>query len=178
MHPGAMENMKIIRKKYLQYMDTIEHPKVLDVGGLFDVPHKTYFRHFENIPNIDWTVCDIVKHHSVDVVMPGPFTMPFPDETFDLVVSGQMLEHCLNPFKSVAEMKRVLKTGCRMALAAPSAGPRHDPRDGWRFYEDAFKFIAEDIGGIRVIADWIQRDAPDERSRKWQDHMFVGEKIS
>ena len=118
-----------------------------------------------------------MEHPSVDVVMTGPYSLPFEDETFDLVVSGQMLEHCSNPFKSVAEMKRVLKTGGRLALAAPSAGPRHDAQDGWRFMDDAFRFIMEDIGDIKIIADWIHRDAPDQRSRKWQDHLFVGEKI-
>ena len=178
MHPSSIENMKIIREKYLGYLNKIKNPKIIDVGGLYDVPHKTYLRLFEDIPGIQWVVCDVVKHPSVDVVMPGPFILPFEDESFDLVVSGQMLEHCLNPYKSVAEMKRVLKTGSCLALTAPSAGPRHADYDAWRFYEDAFKFIAEDVGGIKVIADWIQRDAPDERSRKWQDHMFVGEKIS
>ena len=178
MHPSSVENMKIIREKYLGYLNKIKNPKIIDVGGLYDVPHKTYLRLFEDIPGIQWIVCDIVKHPSVDVVMPGPYSLPFEDETFDLVVSGQMLEHCSNPFKSVAEMKRVLKTGCRMVLAAPSAGPYHDVQDGWRFMDDAFRFIVEDIGGIKIIADWIHKDAPDQRSRKWQDHLFVGEKIS
>ncbi len=176
MHPSSIENMKIIRKKYLGYLNTITAPKVLDVGGLYDVPHKTYLRLFEDIANIEWTVTDIVNHPSVDVVMDNPLILPFSDESFDLVVSGQMLEHCCNPFKSVAEMKRVLKTGGRLALAAPAAGPRHDKQDGWRFMDDGFRFIMEDIGGIKTIADWIHKDAPDERSRKWQDHLFVGEK--
>jgi len=177
MHPSSVENMKKIREKYLGYLNNIKNPKVIDVGGLYNQEHKTYLRLFEDIPGIQWTVCDIVEHPSVDHVMTGPYTLPFEDETFDLVVSGQMLEHCANPFKSVAEMKRVLKTGCRMALAAPSAGPCHDAQDGWRFIDDAFRFIAEDIGGIKIIADWIHKDAPDQRSRKWQDHLFVGEKI-
>jgi len=177
MHPSSVENMKKIRAQYLQYLNKIENPKVLDVGGLHNQPEKSYLRLFENIPGIEWTVADIVEHPSVNVVMTNPFVLPFEDETFDLVVSGQMLEHSANPFKSVAEMHRVLKTGGRLALAAPSAGPRHDAQDGWRFMDDAFRFIAEDIGGIEIIADWIHKDAPDTRSRKWQDHLFVGKKI-
>lgn len=177
MHPSSVENMKKIRRKYLTYLNKIENPKVLDVGGLYNQPEKSYRKLFEDIQGIEWTVADIVKHSSVDVMMTGPYSLPFEDETFDLVVSGQMLEHCSNPFKSVAEMKRVLKVGGRLALAAPSAGPRHDAQDGWRFMDDGFRFIAEDIGGIEIVADWIHKDAPDERSRKWQDHLFVGKKI-
>ena len=104
MHPSSVENMKIIRQKYLTYLNSIENPKVLDVGGLYNQPEKSYRRLFEDIHGIEWIVADIVKHPSVDVVMNGPYSLPFEDETFDLVVSGQMLEHCSNPFKSVAEM--------------------------------------------------------------------------
>jgi len=177
MHPSSISNMKLIRPKYLQYLNQVENPKVLDVGGLHNHPEKSYLRLFEDISGIEWVVADIVEHPSVDVVMTGPYSLPFSQETFDLVVSGQMLEHCSNPFKSVTEMKRVLKTGCMLALAAPSTGPRHDAQDGWRFLDDAFRFIAEDVGGIEIIADWIDTKAPDERSRKWRDHLFVGRKL-
>lgn len=176
MHPGAMNNMKYIKEKYLaDYLNKLRHPiKVLDVGGIYDVPHKTYRKHFTEYLNMSWTVTDIAKHPTTDVLLEEPYTYPFDNEYFDLVVSGQMLEHCVNPFKAVAEMKRVLKSGGMIVLSAPSAGPAHDVRDGWRFMDDGFQFIMEDIGGIETVADWIQTDAPDERSRKWQDHLFVG----
>ena len=115
MHPSSMENMKIARKKHLGYLDSIK-PKVVDVGGMHDVPHKTYLRIFEDIPGIEWNVCDLVEHPSVTHVMTGPYKLPFEDDSVDLIVSGQMLEHCDNPFKSVAEMKRILKPGSRMVL--------------------------------------------------------------
>lgn len=174
MHPSSVENMKRA-KAYASYIYSLDELRVIDVGGLHLVPHKSYLRLFEDHTNISWTVADIVKHPSVDVVMPGPYTLPFPDDTFDLVVSGQMLEHCRNPFRSVAEMKRVLRPGCMVIIIAPSEGPRHDRVDCWRFLEDAFHSIAEEVG-LEVVADWIDRSAPDERSRQWADHVFVGRK--
>ena len=174
MHPSSIENMKRVRERYLGYLGEVKTPRAADVGGI----GKSYSSLFEDLTDLQWTVCNIQEHKLVDVVMPGPYTIPVEDETFDLVVSGQMLEHCANPFKSVAEMTRVLKTGARLVLIAPSAGPYHAPPDAWRFLEDAFKFISEDVGNLRTVADWIDRDAPDERSRKWQDHIFVGEKLS
>lgn len=175
MHPSSVKNMQQA-KEYVRYIYDLKHLSVIDVGGLYDMPHKTYLRLFEDHPSISWTVADIVKHPSVDVVMPGPYNLPFPNETFDLVVSGQMLEHCSNPFKSITEMRRVLKTGSSMIIIAPSSGPRHDVQDCWRFMDDAFKAIVDDIGGIKIIANWIDKSAEDERSRKWQDHVFVGRK--
>lgn len=169
MHPSSLLNMREA-KQHLAYLRP--GAKVLDVGGRGLKSDRSYKSIF---PDTDYHVADIEDGLGVTHVMPGPYELPFPDETFDLVVSGQMLEHCENPFKSVAEMKRVLKTGCRMVLIAPSTGPRHDKRDGWRFLDDAFLFIANDLG-LKVIADWIDTTAEDERSKKWRDHVFVGEK--
>jgi SAM-dependent methyltransferase len=168
MHPSSMENMAKIRDKYL---DIKANPlKVLDVGGFHNNPDKTYQKIFDDIDDLVWIVVDIVKHPSVTVVMEDPLKIPFPDNSFDLVVSGQMLEHCCQPFKMVAEMKRVVKPDGYIAIIAPSIGHRHDKQDGWRFLDDAFRFIAEDVG-LEIIADWIDNDSP-----KWKDHCFVGRK--
>ena len=105
-------------KQYAAYIYDLINPRVIDVGGLYDVPHKSYLRLYEDHPGIQWTVADIVAHPSVDMVMPGPYTLPFPDDHFDLVVSGQMLEHCRNPFRSVAEMRRVVRPGCMIIIIA------------------------------------------------------------
>lgn len=164
MHPSSIENMK----KAIEIVYSYPWGTVLDVGG-----RKHSYR--ELFHGAEYIVCDIEDDPTVDLVMPGPFSLPIKSAAVDLVVSGQMLEHCANPFKSVAEMVRVLKPGGRIILIAPSAGPRHDTQDGWRFMDDAFRFIAEDVGLI-PLADWITRNAPDERSRKWQDHVFIGEK--
>lgn len=107
--------------------------------------------------------------------MPGPYEFPYEDDYFDLVVSGQTLEHVPNPFRLITEMKRVMKPGGRMAIIVPSAGPRHDKKDYWRFMDDAFEAIADEVG-LKTVANWISEDAPDERSRKWRDNVFVGTK--
>lgn len=167
-HPSSLENMGRAKA----YLNIGEGAKVLDVGGRGLSSDRSYRSLFENT---EYFVADIEDGLGVTHVMPGPYELPFDDGFFDLVVSGQMLEHCANPFKSVAEMRRVLKPGCRMVLIAPSSGPRHDKQDGWRFMDDAFRFIADEVG-LKVIADWIDRGASDERSRKWQDHIFIGER--
>jgi SAM-dependent methyltransferase len=178
MHPSSLNNMKIVRQKYLSYLNQIKNPIICDVGGLYDIPQKSYKQLFHDL-NPKWIICDIVKHFSVTHTMTGPYSIPFEDNTFDLIVSGQMLEHCSNPFKSVNEMKRVLKTNHMMVLIAPSTGPKHDVQDGWRFMDDAFRFIIDDIGGIETVADWIDKGSfeTNDRSSKWRDHMFVGKKV-
>ena len=171
MHPSSVENMRICRAKYLQYW-TPEMP-ILDVGGRGLNKDRSYRQVFPEAKV--YSVADILDGKGVTHVMAGPYELPFEDDSFDLILSGQMLEHCKNPFRSVAEMARVLKQGCRMALIAPSAGPKHDTIDCWRFMDDSFAAIAEETG-LKIIADWIQHVSPDERSMKWRDHVFVGEK--
>lgn len=173
MHPSSMENMRRVRNKYLP--EVSEEWKVLDVGGRGLASDRSYRGVFPE-PK-EYLVADIQEGLGVTHMMPGPYTLPFDNDTFDLIVSGQMLEHCSNPFKSVAEMQRVLKPGGHIAIIVPSSGPYHDSQDGWRFLKDAFRFIGEDIGGFETVADWIDTNAPDQRSRKWQDHVWVARKI-
>lgn len=168
-----MRNMSLVKSQHLKHIDATSI--ILDVGGRGLASDRSYHSLF---PNSTYYVADIEDGRGVTHKMPGPYTLPFDDDTFDLVVSGQMLEHCSNPFKSVNEMKRVLKPNAYIVLIAPSAGPRHDKQDGWRFMNDAFKFIVKDIGNMQIVADWIDKGpfAPNDRSSRWRDHVFVGKK--
>lgn len=175
MHPASMNHMRELRRRHLGYLR--QGARICDDGGLHNQPEKTYLRVFEDL-SPDYHVCDIVEHPSVRHVKPDPFTLPFPDQNFDLVVSGQMLEHCQNPFRAVAEMKRVLKVGCCLAVIAPSTGPRHDAQDGWRFMDDAFRFIATEVGGLETVVDFIDRSNDmSTRSARWHDHVWLARRI-
>jgi len=172
MHPSSINNMKKVRDKYLLHLSP--QSMILDVGGRGLTKDRSYRSLFDGKYK-DYYVADIVDGMGVTHIMPGPYTLPYDDNTFDLIVSGQMLEHCDNPFKSVAEMKRVLKPDAFIVLIAPSSGPYHDAQDCWRFMKDSWRAIAKDIG-LTLIDQWITTNAPDERSRKWQDNVFVGKK--
>jgi SAM-dependent methyltransferase len=176
MHPDSMRLMAEVKRKYLGYLKGIEHPYVCDDGGLASNPSKSYRHLFPEV--YAYLTYDIVAHPSVDVVKPTPFTLPTAGDTYDLVLSGQMLEHCQNPFKAVAEMKRVLKTGCCLAIIVPSAGRRHDAQDGWRFMDDAFKFISAEVGGFETLCDFIDTQGTEEgRGKHWRDHVWVARKV-
>lgn len=178
MHPSSINNM--IKARNHKKVSLGSSLKILDVGGRtldsgFEAgSDRSYKKVFEDITEVYHTA-DIVKGTGVTHVMPGPYTLPMEDNTYDLIVSGQTLEHVRNPFRSVAEMTRVLKPNGWIILIAPSAGPRHDKVDCWRFMDDSFRAIAKESGLI-PIADWIDHNAPDERSAKWKDHVFVGRK--
>jgi len=175
MHPSSVTNMKRAMEIVKDYLFT--GMTVLDVGGRnIGTPDRSY-KHLYDYLFPKYYVADINEGPNVTHIMKHPYELPFEDDSVDLIVSGQTLEHVRNPFRSVAEMKRVLKPGGYMILIAPSQGKYHDNPDCWRFMDDAFKSIAaEDEVDLEVIADWVDLSAPDERSQRWKDHTFVGQK--
>lgn len=175
MHPSSRMNMtkaiSSIAKKLP--MDLI----VLDVGGRNihrqDRSYKGLFASFKH-----YYIADINHGPNVTHLMKGDYDLPFEDNSIDLIVCGQTLEHVKNPFKSVAEMKRVLKPNMFMCLCAPSAGPYHDNPDCWRFMDDSFKAIAEDVGGLKILYDWVYLTGnKEDRGERWKDHTCVLQKI-
>lgn len=51
---------------------------------------------------------------------------PYPDQSFDLVVCNQVLEHLKNIFLPLSEMDRVLKPGGRLAIGIPNLAGLHN----------------------------------------------------
>lgn len=174
MHPSSLINMQKCRDH--QNIKLLKNNKILDVGGrsLGTSKDRSYKNIFKDITQ-EYCIADIVAGEGVTHIMPGPYTLPFHDEYFDIIVSGQTLEHVKNPFRSAKEMTRTLKKNGYIFLIAPSTGPRHDVIDCWRFMDDSFKAIAEECE-LKIIADWIDKSAPDKRSRQWSDHIFIGQK--
>jgi SAM-dependent methyltransferase len=48
--------------------------------------------------------------------------LPFPDDTFDLILSHEVLEHVQDDLQAVVEMVRVLREGGRLVLFTPNRG--------------------------------------------------------
>lgn len=107
---------------------------------------------------------DVVAGPGVDQVYDG-LTIPFEDESFDCVVSTEMLEHCTRPWRVVGEMARVVKRGGLVLVTArgwvvtkrwtESNGVEvgevacfafHNPPDRWRFSGEAMAELAADAG--------------------------------
>lgn len=161
-------------KKALTYLDMSKKYVILDVGGRGLKGDRSYRSVFEN-NIISYHIADIQEGENVTHVMPAAYDIPSDDNYYDIIVSGQTLEHVKNPFRLVAEMKRVLKSNGFLILIAPSTGHRHDIIDCWRFMDDSFKAIAEETE-LKVVANWIDTESDDKKSAIWKDHVFIGQK--
>ncbi len=74
--------------------------------------------------------------------------LPFDDESFDIVVSTEMLEHDPFPWVSMAEMGRVLRPGGLLLLTARGNGFKLHayPDDYWRFMPSSFPLLLKLAG--------------------------------
>jgi SAM-dependent methyltransferase len=140
MHRSAYEHIKACIKSYL---DSSRSYRVLDFGARTSrkqhLTHRELFRPLK----AEYVGLDVISGDNVDVVMPKPYTVPFDNESFDVVVSGQVFEHVPFFWVSFLEMARVVKVGGYIFLTAPSRGHIHShPFDCWRFYPDGYKALA------------------------------------
>lgn len=73
-------------------------------------------------------------------------SLGFPSETFDFLISDQVLEHVEgNPFKAFEETVRVVKNGGHVVHTTCFMNQIHGaPNDYWRFTPDALRLMADD----------------------------------
>ncbi len=72
--------------------------------------------------------CDIshaqllsAKHKGVGMLVTNDaLSLSFPDDTFDIVLSSDAIEHTIAPDRAIAEMARVLKPSGKLVLTVPN----------------------------------------------------------
>lgn len=166
MHASSLENMQKCYRRFIRgsALESKEKVLVLDIGGA-DV-NGNYRDVFED-PPFSYVACDLSPGEGVDLVLDDPYRIPMDDASVDIVLSGQMLEHCEFFWLAVAEMVRILKPDGFLFLIAPSAGPIHPyPVDCYRFYPDAYKALAK-YAQCQLIDLWHDERGP------WKDLVGV-----
>jgi ubiquinone/menaquinone biosynthesis C-methylase UbiE len=108
------DSTRSLIKKYSKKGD-----KVLDVGvGLGRVlsPFTELDRYGIDI-SLDYL--SIAKKNGIEVALSSVDDMPFPDDTFDLVISCDVIEHVIDLHSCYQQMVRVLKPGGILILRTP-----------------------------------------------------------
>lgn len=118
--------------------------QVLEIGP--DELPSTY-RRLISTQDIVWHTLD--GHDSPELTYPGAglYSFPIPDGSYDIVLSGQVIEHVAKVWRWMPELARVTKPGGRVVTIAPCSWPYHEaPIDCWRFYPEALKALSEESG--------------------------------
>jgi SAM-dependent methyltransferase len=81
--------------------------------------------------------------------------LPFPDGSFDLILSHEVIEHVQDDTTAVAEMIRVLKPGGRAVIFSPNRGYPFETHGV--YWKGTYRF-----GNIPFV-NWLPR--------RWRDHL-------
>ena len=136
--------------------------RVLDVGAGFGRHVYECARRGARAVALDYAEAEVVEtratigamHAAGEIgesafigVMRGDATkLPFPDNSFDVVITSEVLEHITDDTAAIAEMVRVLRPGGRFAASVPAEFPE---RINWRL-SDAYHAPIAVGGHVRI----------------------------
>lgn len=134
MHPTAFENCKRFFAAYADAFPTERRVKVVEIGSQ-DINGS--IRPLAPAA-FEYVGVDFVDGNGVDVVLTDPYTLPFADQSIDIILSSSCFEHSEMFWILFTEIMRILKPRGLFYLNAPSNGIFHrHPVDCWRFYPDS-----------------------------------------
>lgn len=142
----VLRNRRLHMREFFARMKAVG--KVLDVGAQYCPYYPLFKDKCES-----YTSLDLVDTPIVDVVCNAE-QMDLDDNSFDLVLCTQVLEHVQNPGRVVDECYRVLKPGGILIATAPAIYPEHGyPADNWRFMPDGFRYLMRAFSQVEVLGE-------------------------
>jgi SAM-dependent methyltransferase len=132
--------------------------RVLEIGP--DQRPSTYQRVVAD-PTITWETLDMDEGARWTLVSTAALThrstneyiFPIADNAFDVVVSGQVIEHVRKIWRWVPELARVCKPGGLVITINPVSWEYHEaPVDCWRIYPEGMRALHADAGLTTELA--------------------------
>lgn len=169
MHPTAMNNCKLFFDTYAEFFIKEKSTKVVEIGS-------------QDINGSLRSVCpsefeyigvDFQPGKGVDLILDDPYSLPFKDESVDIVLSSSCFEHSEMFWVVFLEIMRVLKPTGIFYLNSPSNGAFHRfPVDCWRFYPDSGSALISWAKKNNVNAVLLESYISNQILDQWND--FVG----
>ncbi len=153
-------NSKLIFEKYAKPLIAEQH-SILEIGP--DGFPSTYR---SLIGGIDptWHTLDIYDNPQLTYPASQENSFQIPDNTYDIVLSGQVIEHVRRPWKWLPELARVTKPGGLVITINPVSWIYHEaPIDCWRIYPEGMRALYEDASLTVVISVWESLETPQYR---------------
>ena len=171
MHKSSHSKMEWFKNTYLNISHKLD---ILDVGSLDTKGNYNYSDIF-NEENWTYTGLDFQEGNNVDIVVTDIYNwFEVEDNTYDIIVSGQLFEHLEFFWLTMSEIERVLKDGGYICIIAPSAGPKHGAldHDCYRFHEAGLKAMAKYVD-LEIIHTSVNEK---EEASPWNDACLIARK--
>lgn len=178
MHKSSYLRMEYLLKWYQPYWDKKAKISVLDIGS-YD--QTGTYRDLFGDEKFSYCGLDMISGPNVDIVPKDIYSWKeLEDNTFDIIISGQVFEHIEFPWITIKEIERILVPGGFCFIAAPNAGLEHKaPTDCYRYFSDGLAALAKwadlyvqhtSVAGIpekKYLDGWIN---------DWNDSFLVAQK--
>ena len=148
MHTTSMTSMKLFMDKYVKAGDSI-----LDVGSAIVLNQGMSYR--DIIPeDTFYTGIDVADGENVDIVINDSYNWNL-GKIFDVVISGQALEHIEYPWLTMAEISKNLKVGGYCCIIVPHIWLIHRfPIDTYRYNPDGLEALGK-WAGLEVVDTYV-----------------------
>jgi SAM-dependent methyltransferase len=115
--------------------------RVLDYG-CERMPYRRFFG-----DDVQFVGADLPGNADAPLTLEPDGSVPVADETFDAVLSTQVLEHVEDPALHLSECLRVLRPGGRLLLSTHGIMVWHpDPVDNWRWTCEGLRRVVREAG--------------------------------
>lgn len=171
MHKNSHSKMEWFKNTYLNVNNKL---RILDIGSLDDKGNYNYSDIFDE-KNWKYVGLDTKEGNNVDIVITDIYNwFEIEDNSYDVIISGQLFEHLEFFWLTMIQIERVLKPGGKICIIVPSAGHKHDGDrlNCYRFHEDGLKAMAKyvDLEIIHASVD----NRPE--AKPWLDACLVARK--
>jgi len=169
MHTTALSNCKLFFETYAEGFQNAAPVKIVEIGSQ-DVNGS-----LRSVapPAFEYVGVDFVVGNGVDIVLESPYSLPFEDNSVDIVLSSSCFEHSEMFWLVFLEVLRVLKPSGLFYLNAPSNGAFHRyPVDCWRFYPDSGAALITWARHNGIPAVLLESYVSRQNIDQWSD--FVG----
>lgn len=157
MHQSSYDEMEVFAKS----LPNDKKLLVCDVGSC-DVEGDGSFSYKKLFENHYYVGLDLAPGINVDVVSDNQYKYPYLDNSFDIVISGQVIEHVEDIYLWIIEIARILKPGGLTCIIGPTSWVEHrHPVDCWRILPDGMRFLLGTIAKLNVVDIRKSRDNQD-----------------
>lgn len=136
-------NSQLLFKKHAQPL-LKSGQRILEIGP---DGHPSTFRKFVGELDVTWDTIDIFDDSRLTYRTNGEYSFPIPDDTYDVVLSAQVVEHVRKTWVWIKELNRVCKPGGIVLTINPVSWGYHEaPIDCWRIYPEGMRTLHEEAG--------------------------------
>ena len=149
--------LKILREKFP------DARKVLEVGCGTGNLMMFLSQHGYDVTGVDISsyAVEVCRKRGLKAILSDAENLPFPQSSFDVVISQHLLEHLANPIRGIRESVRVSRGGCIHIVPGHwSKDPTHIVNHFTRpFLEDLLRLISYEapIKSYEILLDSVSR---------------------